>query len=125
MKRDTLLGMCAVSLLALAGCATPFGPKAENGITFYCPGAGNIDFGDIGIREGLESAGYRGQVASLVWTSLLGPGVDQRLGNARLGAARLAQSIQDYQDKYPGQPVNVIGLSAGTGVAIWRSTLAR
>ena len=103
----------------LTGCTPGFGPKAENGITFYCPGAGNLDAGDLGIRKGLEAAGYRGQVASVLWTVLFNPALDQRLGNARLGALGLARSIEDYCDKYPGRPVSVIGLSAGTGVAIW------
>jgi len=97
----------------------PFGPKAENGITFYCPGAGNFDFGDLGIRQGLEAAGYQGQVASVLWTVSFNPAIDQRLGNARLGAKRLARTIEQYRDEFPGRPVNLIGLSAGTGVAIW------
>lgn len=119
MNRRILICLCIFAPAAWTGCTSTFGPRAENGITFYCPGAGNMDFGDIGIRQGLESAGYEGQVAAVLWTSLLGPGVDQRLGNARLGAVSLARSIEQYQDKYPGRPVNIIGLSAGTGVAIW------
>jgi pimeloyl-ACP methyl ester carboxylesterase len=111
--------MCAAALAIAAGCAPPFGPKAKNGITFYCPGAGNFDFGDLGIRQGLEAAGYQGQVAAVLWTVSFNPAIDQRLGNARLGAARLARTIEKYCDQFPGRPVNLIGLSAGTGVAIW------
>ncbi len=66
-------------LVSLAGCAPAFGPKAANGITFYCPGAGNLDFGDAGIRAGLERAGYRGQVATLMWTVSFNPAIDQAL----------------------------------------------
>lgn len=113
-----LLGL--TGLVSLAGCAPRYGPQAQNGITFYCPGAGNIDFGDEGIRRGLEQAGYRGQVVSVVWTISFNPAIDQVLRiNARVGAARLARCIEDYIDKYPGRPVNIVGLSAGTGVAIW------
>jgi hypothetical protein len=119
MNRLASLGFCTLALAATTGCAPMFGPKAQNGITFYCPGAGNFDFGDIGIRQGLQAAGYQGQVAAVLWTSGLGPGVDQRLGNARIGGLRLARTIEQYHKKYPGRPVNVIGLSAGTGVAIW------
>ncbi len=39
--------------------------------------------------------------------------------NAFVGALRLAGIIQDYCDRYPQGDVNVVGLSAGTGVAIW------
>jgi pimeloyl-ACP methyl ester carboxylesterase len=119
MKRRILLSFCALVPLALVGCGPVFGPRAQNGITFYCPGAGNFDFGDLGIRQGLEAAGYQGQVASVLWTVSFNPAIDQRLGNARLGGAQLARSIEKYCDKYPGRPVNLIGLSAGTGVAIW------
>lgn len=111
--------ICLVPLIVLAGCAPTFGPNAENGITFYCPGAGNLDGGDLGIREGLKAAGYPGQVASILWTVSFNPAIDQRLGNARLGGVRLARMIEQYCDKFPGRPVNIIGLSAGTGVAIW------
>jgi len=111
----------AVALAALLpGCGPSFGPQARYGITFYCPGAGNIDFGDHGIREGLERAGYRGQVASVMWTVSLNPAIDQALRiNARIGAANLARYIESYVDKYPDREVNVVGLSAGTGIAIW------
>jgi len=111
--------LVVLASVLLAGCTPGFGPRAEHGITFYCPGAGNFDFGDVGIREGLESAGYRGQVASVLWTVAFNPALDQRLGNARLAAKRLARTIEDYCERYPGRPVNLIGLSAGTGVAIW------
>jgi pimeloyl-ACP methyl ester carboxylesterase len=106
--------------VVLVGCTPAFGPKAEHGITFYCPGAGNIDFGDAGIRDGLERAGYRGQVATVMWTVLFNPAIDQTLRiNARAGSSALARRIEEYSEKYPGREVSVIGLSAGTGVAIW------
>mgnify|MGYP000854836284 FL=1 len=116
----SMLMLIAVSAFFATGCGPSLGPQAQKGITFYCPGAGNIDFGDAGIREGLSAAGYEGQVASVLWTVSFNPAVDQTLRlNARLAAARLARAIDTYQDQYPGRPVNVIGLSAGTGVAIW------
>lgn len=105
---------------ALAGCGAEFGPRAKYGITFYCPGIGNMDLGDEGIRRGLEHAGYRGQVARLSWSYTFNPAIDQEVRIiARLGGKRLAALIQRYLDEYPGRPVNVVGLSAGTGVAVW------
>ena len=119
MKRLSIYYIGAAALALLSGCAPSFGPQAKYGITFYCPGAGNFDFGDEGIRQGLSAAGYQGQVASVMWTLTFNPALDQRLGNARIGAARLARLIEQYTDEFPGRPVNVVGLSAGTGVAIW------
>lgn len=117
----------AVISLALAGiaivstgCTTTFGPKAEHGIVFYCPGAGNVDFGGVGVREGLEKAGFRGEVRSLLWTISFNPAIDQAVRlNARFAGTRLARLIEDYTEQYPNGRVSLIGLSAGSGVAIW------
>ncbi len=119
MKTRLAIVIAVAVLAVLTGCASSFGPRAEYGITFYAPGAGNFDFGDVGIREGLRRAGYKGQVAVVMWTVSFNPAIDQRLGNARLGAARLAREVERYAEKYPGRPINLVGLSAGTGVVIW------
>lgn len=109
-----------VPALLACGCASGFGPRAKYGITFYVPGAGNVDMGDAGLRRGLEQAGYRGQVSRLTWTFSLNPAIDQAVRvNAKLGAQRLAGYIEDYIDTYPGREVNLVGLSAGSGVAVW------
>lgn len=107
-------------LTALPGCGPQYSEKAQIGITYYCPGAGNVDFGDAGLRKGLEDAGYKGEVAAFVWTISFNPAIDQTLRlNAKLKARRLARIIEEYIDKYPGRPVNLVGLSAGTGIAVW------
>lgn len=104
----------------LAGCTNGFGPRAQYGITFYCPGAGNVDMGDAGLREGLRARGYRGEVSRLTWSVSFNPAIDQTVrAIAKLGATRLAGYIQDYMDQYPDREVNLVGLSAGSGVAIW------
>lgn len=116
----TLIVSILLMASALSGCVSAFGPQAEHGITFYCPGVANADLGDAGIRAGLEEAGYRGQVARMTWSVSFNPVIDQTVRViAQQGGKRLADYIQEYLDKYPGQPVNVVGLSAGTGVAIW------
>jgi pimeloyl-ACP methyl ester carboxylesterase len=114
------------AVIALTGCAprVAFGPKAERGVVFYCPGAGNYDCGDVRLREGLVAAGYDGEVQPFYWTIAplgpLGVPIDQIIKlHPRLRSARLADEIERYVDRYPGRPVNVVGLSAGTGVALW------
>ena len=118
-----LISLALLSCLALSatGCGTvSYSAKAENGITYYCPGAGNTDFGDAGLRRGLESAGYKGEVAAYIWTISFNVALDQTLRfNAKLKGQNLARIIESYIDKYPGKTVNLVGLSAGTGVAIW------
>ena len=119
MKGALAVGIILCSA-ALAGCMPTFGPRAIQGITFYCPGVANADLGDVGIREGLEKAGYQGQVARVTWSVSFNPVIDQTVRFiARQGARRLAGCIQEYIDQYPGREVNVVGLSAGTGVALW------
>lgn len=119
-RKGLRLAMLGVLLTGLTGCATSFGPNAKNGIIFYCPGAGNLDIGDSGIREGLKAAGFRGEVASLLWTVSFNVAIDQAVkANARLGGERLARMIEDYCEQYPGRPVHLVGFSAGTGVAVF------
>ena len=114
------MGALALVATISVGCATPFSSAAKNGIVFYCPGAGNIDLADQGLRNGLRAAGFRGDVASIVWTFTANPAIDQAVKfNAKLAGQTLARKIEDYIDKYPNSPINVAGLSAGTGVAIF------
>jgi pimeloyl-ACP methyl ester carboxylesterase len=73
-----------------------------------------------GLRSGLKAAGFRGDVASIIWTFTANPAIDQAVKfNARLAGERLARTIEAYQDQFPERPVNVAGLSAGTGVAVF------
>ena len=88
----------ALTLLggALAGCMPEFGDRAQHGITFYCPGVGNVDLGDEGIRAGLEKAGYQGQVARVTWSLSFNPAIDQTVRIiAEQGGKRLAGDIQE------------------------------
>ncbi|MGE0479268.1 MAG: hypothetical protein AB7Q17_02230 [Phycisphaerae bacterium] len=128
-KLSDRLGFVAGALLALValGCGPSYSARAKLGLTIYCPGAGNVDFGDAGIREGLNAAGYRGEVATYVWTISFNPAIDQVVRvNARLRASALARQIENYIDDYvknadggPPPQLNLVGLSAGSGVAIW------
>lgn len=119
MRNARFIAMIGLTT-TLTGCIAGFGERAKNGITFYCPGVGNMDLGDEGIRTGLEKAGYHGQVARMTWSLSFNPAIDQTVRIiAQQGGKRLAGYIQDYLDQYPGREVNIVGLSAGTGVAVW------
>ncbi len=116
-----VIGLAIIASVGLlSGCTTDFTSAARNGMVFYCPGAGNWDLGDTGLRDGLARAGFKGQVASVTWSVLANPAIDQTLRlNARLAGTQVARKIEEFIDKYPEQPVSLIGLSAGTGVAMW------
>lgn len=118
MRCALALGLMMLSIAA-TGCMPRFGERATYGITFYVPGAG-VDLGDAGVRAGLKQAGYRGQVVRATWSITLNPAIDQTVRIlARQGGKRLAAAIQQYLDEYPGREVNIVALSAGTGVTIW------
>ncbi|MCK4660786.1 MAG: hypothetical protein KAV82_14800 [Phycisphaerae bacterium] len=119
--RKTMLLLLAVSTLwFLTGCAHTGGAAERFGKTYYLDGAGNWGFGSGEVSRGLKQAGYRGDVEVFLWTMTLNPLADQLnyLG-ARMRAAKLADRIARYHRKYPHNKINLIALSAGTGVATW------
>jgi pimeloyl-ACP methyl ester carboxylesterase len=112
-----LVGFVAAGLCA--GCEKR-GAAERFGKTFYLDGAGNWGFGASDVPEGLRQAGYHGDVEVFMWTISFNPLVDQLVtGNARLRSAILANKIKEYARRHPDREINVIALSAGTGVAVW------
>ncbi len=111
-----------LSLLVLTGCETTSGDGKASafGKTFYLDGAGNWGFGASEVPQGLRDAGYRGNVEIYIWTTSFTPLIDQwNIPAAKLRASALARRIKQYRKKYPDNELNIIALSAGTGVAIW------
>lgn len=104
-------------LMLMSGCVNP---KEEFGKTYYLDGAGNWGFGVTDVPAGMQAAGYPGDVEVYVWTSSFSPAIDQVnvLAN-RLRASGLTGKIKDYLTRNENGKVNVIALSAGTGIAVW------
>lgn len=87
-------------------------------ITYYLDGAGNYGFGKETVPLGLMDGGYNGQIEHFIWTSYLGPLTDQIAYPVnRMRAQQLANKIRDHIDRHPRGTVNIIGLSAGSGIA--------
>ncbi len=112
--------------LFLSGCIIGNRPtfvstgSVLDGKVFYLDGAGNFGFGKESVPIGLAEAGYQGHVEHFIWTTYMGPLVDQmNLSHNRRAARVLARRIRTYQRQHPGRPVDLIGLSAGSGVAIF------
>ncbi len=115
------------SLMLMAGCAqdrvVPDLP-GEHGITFYLDGAGGggaIRNWGRGVKTGLARGGYHGQFCEFKWQTGLGILADQvsSVEYKRQKAAELADMIVQYTRANPGKPINLVGLSAGTAVAIY------
>jgi len=89
-------------------------------IAFYLDGAGNYGFGKESVPLGLADGGYQGHVEHYIWTTYLGPVVDQiYLQHNRREGANLARRIEEHLLRYPNGEVNLVALSAGTGVAVF------
>jgi len=120
----TLAG--AVLLLHACGCILGNRPQLVRGgmaadqRTYYLDGAGNMGFGKETVPLGLEDGGYKGQFEHFIWSTYLGPIMDQVVYSYNRRQGRLlAQRIAKYLDKNPGASVSIIGLSAGSGIAVF------
>lgn len=124
--RRVILATIAALLMTQTGCILGNRPQFVRGgssdreMTFYLDGAGNMGFGKETVPLGLEDGGYDGQVEHFIWTTYLGPVLDQMYyAHNRRQGRRLAKKIERYLDRHPGADVNIIGLSAGSGVAVF------
>jgi hypothetical protein len=110
-----------IAIAAAGGCSSGHAILEPYGKTFYLDGAGGWGFGRREVPEGLRRAGYRGDCEIFDWSATRNPLLDQMdpLGVNKLAARSLAHRIKGYKQKYPDNPVNIIALSAGTGVTTW------
>ncbi len=120
-------GLVTLSLAAALpslGCAeshSQFSREDQHGRTYYIDGAGNWGFGVAEVRSGLRRANYKGNIINYTWSPFLNPALDQTIGRgaARAKGVELGRQINTYLQKYPQAEVNIIALSAGTGVCVW------
>ncbi len=114
-------------LCITAGCSQTM-PDREIRMTrsylYYLDGAGGgrpLSNWSGGVRQGLLDAGYNGAGEMFSWNTGLGVVADQdaSVEYKRQKAAELAQQIQQYTREHPGAPVTLMGLSAGTAVAVF------
>ncbi|MFH1416682.1 MAG: hypothetical protein ABII12_00125 [Planctomycetota bacterium] len=88
------------------------------GITYYVGGAGPIGHvGSMDVPAGLYDAGYLGFVEVFTWQGISHAGDQINLSRNRQKAAELAFRIRQYCRLFPDRSINIIALSAGTGVA--------
>lgn len=124
--RTTVRIFLVTLLPAFAGCRTTSAtkPVAPHGQVYYLDGAGGggalLSWGR-GVRAGLRRSGFDGSFTPFRWQTGLGPAMDQgsSVSYKRRKARALAEQIVAYRDAHPGQPVTLIGLSAGTAVAVF------
>ncbi len=110
-----------LAVVTASGCSSAHPILEPYGKTYYLDGAGGWGFGRREVPEGLRRAGYRGDCEIFDWSATRNPLLDQLdpLGVNKLTARSLARRIKGYKQKYPHNQVNIIALSAGTGVTVW------
>jgi hypothetical protein len=121
----TLL-VAVIAYASLSGCsqvAPDRDVRMARGYVYYLDGAGGGGLMNWsgGVREGLVAAGYDGAGEMFSWETGMGVVADQTSSESykRGKAAALAEKIRAYTHSHRGAPVTLMGLSAGTAVAVF------
>ncbi len=119
---------CLIVLFALSapGCggAAKFASglvqdgNRASGVCYYVGGAGQIgNVGFLSVPRGMQEGGFTGYVELVPWQTLTAAGDQINLSRNRGKGVELAERITTFSRTYPGMPVMIIALSAGTGIA--------
>lgn len=134
MMTRLLLSLFVPGVIFLfGGCATPDGlpqdlpDRAERmpyGYLYYLDGAGGGTAKKnwaAGVRKGLLEGGYPGAGEMFTWETGRGLIADQdaSVKYKRARAKKLAREMERRMKAYPEAPVQVLGFSAGTAVAVF------
>lgn len=113
--------LCILAVGSTIGCEGGVATGDRFGRTYYIDGAGNWGYGVAEVYQGLRRAGYQGAIINYRWSPTFNPALDQTVGRpiAKLKGADLGKEISRYLADYPENEVNIICLSAGTGVGVW------
>lgn len=114
--------MMAVALLAgLTGCVDyTAAERYEQGLVVVLGGAGNLTASPNQIQRGLDNGGVDHAIEIFQWSESHNVLADQTdIAANRAAAGNVAQRLVAYMDSYPGRPVHLVGLSAGTGIAVF------
>jgi hypothetical protein len=123
MKIAVTLVTLAALAAAGAGCAhTNYTSPAryEQGLVVVLGGAGGGMMGeDKRVQGALASAGVNRAIEIYAWSQgdVLDDQTDVRRN--RQEADHLSHRLELYMAQHPGKPVHVVGISAGTGIAVW------
>lgn len=122
----------AFSILAcsvLVGCSqNTGGPRtgaaSGHGHVYYLDGAGGggvLSNWGRGVKTGLKQAGFAGTFIEPKWETGAGVVADQIASDSykRTKASEVAAMIRDVKRNNPDEPVTLMGLSAGTAVAVF------
>ncbi len=113
-----------ICTVGLAGCGIPARyrtpARLDSGFTIILPGIEGASFLNSNVAKGLIDGGVPSSVEVYDWTAspLLFPINLRDYWRNRHEARIVARKIVEYQARYPGRPVHLIGHSGGGGIAI-------
>jgi hypothetical protein len=111
------------ALIAGSGCVASSPVYTGHGVVFYCDGAGGggVTNWGPGVKKGLADAGFQGSFDEFPWETGLGVIVDQdtSVEYKKGQGKKLADQISAYHAQHPDDPLYLMGLSAGTAVAVY------
>jgi len=117
-RRWPRVGFAACVLVLLGGCAGA-GLNQPGPTVIFLDGSGWAGSA-ASVRGGLRAAGFKGNVESFPWTSLLGPVPDHFLvTHKKQKAGQLARHIAARRAAFPRDELHLMGLSAGAAVAVF------
>jgi pimeloyl-ACP methyl ester carboxylesterase len=121
MSKTAGMVIAAALLAGLTGCVDyTAAERYEQGLVVVLGGAGNITTAPNQIRWGLDTGGVDHAIEIFSWSESHNVLADQTDIAANRGAAgRVANRLVAYMNAHPGRPVHLIGLSAGTGIAVF------
>jgi pimeloyl-ACP methyl ester carboxylesterase len=119
----TLALACALS--SLGGCSRFIhargAERRDHGYTLILNGIEGSHVAHAGLVQGLKAGGVDSEIELYDWTTG-NPALMlvhlRHEARHRKQATAIAQKIVDYQDQYPGRPVNLIGHSGGGGMTL-------
>ena len=95
--------------------------RRDHGYTLVLTGIEGPHLGHVGFVGGLKSGGVPSEIEIVEWTTgtpaLMLVHLRYESRNRRQ-AEQIAAKIVEYQDQYPGRPVNLIGHSGGGGMVL-------
>ncbi|MEO5913505.1 MAG: hypothetical protein ABIS50_04685 [Luteolibacter sp.] len=125
--------LASVLAVGVVGCAAPVGipeqlpdraQRMDHGYLYYFDGAGGgtakKNWAE-GVRDGLLAGGYPGAGEMFTWETGDGLMADQdaSVKFKRAKAKEAASRIVSHVNEYPNPPLDILGFSAGTAVAIF------
>jgi len=91
--------------------------RYERGLVVCLSGSGRMMNEIRNVRRGLVEGGVECAIETYEWSRFM---LDlTSVEKKRELASRLARRIETYQEVYPGRPVHLVGVSAGTGLVVW------